>query len=81
VQPYGYCAFDIVDDRDLHGFFFAKVLSEKNLLSCFCYSVVFFFPLSFLLSRSPWGALGMVWGVYFEALVFSNFHAIHEQYT
>ncbi len=63
-------------------FFFAKFFpSKKSSFFLFLlFSMVFFFPLSFLLSRSPWGALiGMaVWGVYFEALVFSNFHAIHE---
>jgi MFS family permease len=40
----------------------------------------FFFPLSFLFFHNiPFFILGMiVWGVYFEAFVFSNYHTIHE---
>lgn len=43
-------------------------------------SLVILFPLSLLVYRAvPSFLFGMiVWGVYFEAWIFSNFHAIHE---
>ncbi len=66
----------------LMDFCFAKFFPQKN--SWFFLRVVFlfafYFPLPFLLFHSVAAAvIGMIaWGIYFEAMVFANFHAIHE---
>lgn len=64
-------------------FLFAKLFPNKKsgFFLTILFSLVFFFPLSFLLFRSIAASIfGMVvWGIYFEGMVFANFHAIHER--
>lgn len=64
-------------------FLFAKLFPNKRsgFFLTILFSLVFFFPLSFLLFRSvPAAIFGMVmWGIYFEGMVFANFHAVHER--
>ncbi len=63
-------------------FLFAKWFPHKSSLFFLklLFGFAFFFPLSFLFFRTvPAALFGMaIWGVYFEAMVFSNYHAIHE---
>lgn len=64
-------------------FLFAKLFPKKNswFFLRILFIFMFFFPLPFLLFRSVIASIfGMfAWGIYFEAMIFSNFHAIHEQ--
>jgi predicted MFS family arabinose efflux permease len=64
-------------------FLFAKLFPNKRsgFFLTILFSLVFFFPLAFFLFRSiPAAIFGMVmWGIYFEGMVFANFHAIHER--
>jgi cyanate permease len=63
-------------------FTFAKLFGNKKprffVKIMLAFSV--FFPISFILYQSvPSFIFGMlVWGVYFEAMVFSNYHTIHQ---
>ncbi len=63
-------------------FTFAKLFGNKKprffVKIMLAFSV--FFPISFILYQNiPSFILGMVvWGVYFEAMVFSNYHTIHQ---
>lgn len=63
-------------------FVFAKTFVGKkfHFFLRFLLAIAFFFPLSLLFFKFiPSFIFGMViWGVYFEAMVFSNYHAIHE---
>ncbi len=63
-------------------FTFARLFTTKksNFFMRIVLSLVLLFPLSFLFFRNiPSFVFAMVvWGVYFEAMVFSNYHAIHE---
>lgn len=63
-------------------FLFAKLFPHKNswFFLRLLFLFAFYFPLPFLLFHSlPAAVIGMLaWGVYFEAMVFANFHAIHE---
>ncbi|MEP7166739.1 MAG: MFS transporter [Candidatus Woesebacteria bacterium] len=64
-------------------FLFAKYFPQKKsgFFLTILFSLVFFFPLSLLVFHSiPAALFGMVmWGIYFEGMVFANFHAIHER--
>ena len=55
---------------DKNSFFFNKILI----------SLTFLFPMSFIAYKAvPSFFFAMiVWGIYFEAMVFSNYHAVHE---
>lgn len=63
-------------------FFFAKAFGNKKAVffDKLFLSLVVLFPLSFLVWKTvPSFIFGMiVWGVYYEGVVFSNFHIIHE---
>lgn len=63
-------------------FFFSKSFPTKKSLffSKIMLAAVVLFPLSFFLFRSiPTFVFAMfIWGLYYEAMVFSNFHAVHE---
>lgn len=63
-------------------FLFAKLFPDKTsrFFLTVLFMLVFLFPLAFLLFQSVSGAIFamVVWGIYFEAMVFSNYHAIHE---
>ncbi len=63
-------------------FLFAKLFPQKNswFFLRLLFLFAFYFPLPFLLFHSLTAAvIGMLaWGIYFEAMVFANFHAIHE---
>lgn len=63
-------------------FLFAKLFPQKNswFFLRLIFIFAFYFPLPFLLFHSiPAAVIGMLaWGIYFEAMVFANFHAIHE---
>jgi len=63
-------------------FFFAKAFVGKKsrFFNKILISSAFLFPLSFLAYRSvPSFLFAMaVWGVYYEAMIFSNYHAVHE---
>lgn len=63
-------------------FCFAKFFPQKNswFFLRLLFLFAFYFPLPFLLTQSMAGAvIGMLaWGIYFEAMVFANFRAIHE---
>lgn len=66
----------------LMDFFFAKAFGNKKAVffDKLFLSLVVLFPLSFLIWKTiPSFVFGMIiWGVYFEAIVFSNYHIIHE---
>lgn len=63
-------------------FAFAKYFPDKksHFFGRLFFSSIFFFPLSFLVSPNTVGfVLGVViWGIYYEAMVFSKYHLIHE---
>jgi MFS family permease len=63
-------------------FYFSKQFPKKKSLffNKILVATAIFFPLTFLLFRNlPSFILGMlIWGVYYEAMVFGNFHAVHE---
>jgi MFS family permease len=63
-------------------FTFAKMFGHKKsvFFKKILLSLILLFPLSFLIYRAiPSFLFGMiVWGVYFEAMVFANYHTIHE---
>ena len=63
-------------------FSFAKFFPDKksHFFNRLFFSSIFFFPLSFLIAPNAVGfILGMIiWGVYYEAMVFSKYHLIHE---
>lgn len=63
-------------------FLFAKLFPHKRskFFIKLLFVCVFLFPLSFLLFHTVWAAVFAmaVWGIYFEAMVFANFKAIHE---
>jgi MFS family permease len=64
-------------------FSFARMFPKKDswFFLRILFIFMFFFPLPFLLFRSVIASIfGMIaWGIYFEAMIFANFHAIHEQ--
>jgi len=66
----------------LFDFLFSKAFGDKksNFFTKMFLATAVFFPLSFLLYRAiPSFLFGMfIWGLYYEGIVFSNFHAVHE---
>lgn len=63
-------------------FYFSKQFPKKRsgFFNKILMATAIFFPITFLLFRNlPSYVLGMlIWGIYYEAMVFGNFHAVHE---
>lgn len=63
-------------------FLYAKVFDRKKsaFFGKFLFSLVFFFPLIFLVFTNVLSFVTamVIWGVYFEAMIFSNFLFVHE---